>query len=169
MPDKKKDKKTYKEIHGTTRVGDFLRGIKDVAPDILDIAGDVTGIDGLNRLGEKIKGADSISEADKAIALKELELDMMEAELEMVREQETTKRWQADMHSDSKLSKNIRPITLAVLIVSVITLSIVDAANPNFDMPDSWVSLLGNLAWSALGGYFVLRQVGKYTDKKYKK
>lgn len=31
----KKPKKRYRDIHGTTRVGDFLRSVKGVADDIL--------------------------------------------------------------------------------------------------------------------------------------
>ena len=71
-----KDKPSYKEENGTTRVGDFLRTIKGVAPEILNIAGAVTGIDALKVLGDKIKGSDSISEQDKIIALEMLKIDL---------------------------------------------------------------------------------------------
>ena len=49
MPDK-----SYKERNGTTRAGDFLRSIKGVAPDILNLAGSVTGFSLLNKLKPKI-------------------------------------------------------------------------------------------------------------------
>ena len=71
-----KDKPSYKEENGTTRVGDFLRTIKGVAPEILNIAGAVTGIDALKVLGDKIKGSDSISDQDKIIALEMLKIDL---------------------------------------------------------------------------------------------
>ena len=59
-----------------TNIGKFLRGLKDVAPEILNIASSVTGIEALKVLGDKIKGSDSISEQDKIIALEMLKIDM---------------------------------------------------------------------------------------------
>ena len=44
--------------------------------------------------------------------VKELEQDVIEM-------QEITKRWQSDMSSDSWLSKNIRPLSLAFLTLSM--------------------------------------------------
>lgn len=170
MSDKEKEKKkTYKEINGTTRVGDFLRGIKGVAPDILDIAGDITGIDGLKRLSDKIEGTTTISDLDKEIALKKIELDMHDAQMEIEREREITKRWEADMHADSWLSKNVRPLTLVFLLLASVSILIVDAANPNFNVEDYWVSLLSSLTITALGGYFALREIGKFVNLNQKK
>ena len=164
-----RDKKlSYKERNGTTRVGDFLRKIGKAAPELLEAAGKVTGISQLEELGRLIDKDDKLSPKDKELALKELELDMMELQLETVREQEVSKRWQADMHSDSWLSKNVRPVTLAFLLISTITILILDAALEDFKVQSYWVELLGSLTITALGGYFVLRQIGKYTDKKLK-
>ena len=59
-----------------TNIGKFLRGLKDVAPEILNIASSVTGIEALKVLGDKIKGSDSISEQDKIIALEMLKIDL---------------------------------------------------------------------------------------------
>jgi hypothetical protein len=66
----------YKDKHNVSRVGNFLRGIKGVAPDILKLAGNVTGVDALKNLGEAIKGSDSISAEDKLKALDLLQLDI---------------------------------------------------------------------------------------------
>ncbi len=52
----------YKEKNGTTRVGDFLRSIKGVAPEILSVLGTVTGSSSLKALGKQIKSSDSISD-----------------------------------------------------------------------------------------------------------
>ena len=51
----------YKDKNGTTKVGDFLRGVKNVAPDILNLAGNITGIEVLGVLGDKIKGSDTLT------------------------------------------------------------------------------------------------------------
>lgn len=68
----------YKDKNGTTKVGDFLRGVKDVAPDILNLAGNITGIEVLGVLGDKIKGSDTLTPIEKETALHLLEMDMAE-------------------------------------------------------------------------------------------
>ena len=106
---------TYKEKNGTTRVGDALRWLakqgKKVAPDLLDIAGDVTGIDALDKLSKKIKNSKELTEFDKQMLKEQIELDKQEFIA-------ISKRWDADMASDSWLSKNVRPITLVFLSLS---------------------------------------------------
>ena len=66
----------YKQKHGTTRVGDALRWLvrqgKEVAPEILTVAGNITGIDQLKNLADKIKGDKELSEIDKEMLLEEL-------------------------------------------------------------------------------------------------
>jgi hypothetical protein len=51
--------------------------------------------------------------------LAELNADNVEA-------QEISKRWQADMASDSWLSKNIRPMTLVYILTAFILMAVVD-------------------------------------------
>lgn len=43
----------FKEKHGKTRLGLFL---KDVAPDVLDIVGDLTGVGALSKVADVIEG-----------------------------------------------------------------------------------------------------------------
>ena len=59
--------------------------------------------------------------------------------------QEVTKRWESDMSSDSWLSKNIRPLSLAFLTISLFIYIILDSSLDNFKVDTEWVSLLGNL------------------------
>jgi hypothetical protein len=68
----------YKDKNGTTKVGDFLRGVKDIAPDILELAGNITGIEVLGVLGDKIKGSDTLTPIEKETALHLLKMDMAE-------------------------------------------------------------------------------------------
>lgn len=153
-----KEKPTYKEINGATRVGDALRWLgkqgKTIAPEILDIASTITGIGSLKTLGDAIKGDPELSEEDKSLLLAELELDM-------VREQEISKRWVADAQSDSWMSKNIRPLTLAFLLACMFTFIMLDSFTNNFYIKESFVGLLETLLVTAISGYFVMRQVGK--------
>lgn len=147
-------KKTYKEVNGTTRVGDFLRSIKGVAPSILNVAGSVTGLSGLKELGNLIRKTDTLTPEDKEMALKELEYDMIEA-------QEVTKRWDSDMASDSWLSKNVRPIIVIFLTIMMSVYIIIDSSVNGFDVKEDWISLLSSLLLLVYGAYFGGRSLEK--------
>lgn len=66
----------YKDKNGTTRVGDFLRNIKGLAPDVLELAGNITGVEALEKLGDKIRGDKTLTEEQKATALDLLKHDL---------------------------------------------------------------------------------------------
>ena len=94
-----------------TRIGKFL---KNVAPKILSIIGDVIPSAGiLSKAKDLIQKDSNISKEDKDIALKLLEIDVIEM-------QEVSKRWSSDMASDSWLSKNVRPLTLVFFSLSYV-------------------------------------------------
>lgn len=155
----------YKKKNGTTRVGDALRWLvkqgKEVAPDILSIAGGITGIEQLKELAGKIEGNKQLSEADKELLLEELRYDMIEM-------QESTKRWEADMNSDSWLSKNIRPLSLAFLTLTLFIYIILDSSLEGFKIAPNWIDLLSSLLLLVYGGYFGARSAEKIT-KNWKK
>lgn len=157
MDDKKK---SYKEKNGTTRVGDALRWLakqgKTIAPEILDIAGNITGIDSLNKLSDVISKDKELTEVDKQLLLAELQQDVIEM-------QETTKRWQSDMSSDSWWSKNIRPLSLAFLTISLFLYIILDSALEGFKIDKAWIDLLSSLLLLVYGGYYGMRSVEKVT------
>ena len=155
----------YKEKNGTTRVGDALRWLvkqgKEVAPEILTVAGSITGIEQLKQLADKIKNDEALSETDKEILLEELRHDMIEM-------QETSKRWVADMNSDSWLSKNIRPLSLAFLTITLFIYIILDSSLQGFKIDSSWIDLLSSLLLLVYGVYFGMRSAEKIT-KHWKK
>jgi len=132
-------KPSYKEKNGTTRVGDSLRWLVDkgsiVAPELLDIAANITGVNALSALGDKISGSNQLSETDKKMLLAQIEMDKIEM-------QEITKRWQADMESDSWASKNIRPYATAGTLIFTFIVMILDSAIKSFVVKDHWVNLL---------------------------
>jgi hypothetical protein len=157
------DKKTYKEKNGTTRVGDALRWLvkqgKTVAPEILDLAGNVTGIDGLNKLSDAISKDKELTEVDKQLLLAELQQDVIEM-------QEITKRWQYDMSSDSWLSKNIRPLSLAFLTATLFIYIILDSSINGFSINESWIDLLSSLLLLVYGSYFGFRSLEKIQNNR---
>ena len=145
-----------------TAIGNALRWLakqgKAIAPEILNAAGSITGIESLSNLGDLISGDKTLSETDKQLLLAELELDK-------VREQEISKRWEADLHSDSWMSKNIRPITLAFLLFSMFLFIILDSSIEGFKIDPAWITLLQSLLITAVGGYFVIRGGEKMMNK----
>ena len=155
----------YRDKNGTTRVGDALRWLvkqgKEVAPEILKIAGNVTGIEALEQLADKILTNKTLSETDKQMLLEELRFDMIEM-------QEVTKRWQYDMQSDSWLSKNIRPLSLAFLTASLFVYIILDSSLEGFKIAKEWINLLSSLLLLVYGGYFGARSMEKIS-KHWKK
>ena len=153
-----KDKKTYKERNGTTRVGDFLRSIN--FSKAAEVVMDIVGGDFKGAL-ETIKGSDELTPAQIEFALKELEFDKQEM-------QEVTKRWESDMLSDSWLSKNIRPLTLAFLTATLFIYIILDSALDGFKIDNAWIDLLSSLLLLVYGGYFGARTVEKVVKSRKK-
>ena len=92
--------------------------------------------------------------------LAELQADNIEA-------QELTKRLEADMKSDSWLSKNIRPMTL----VFILTVYTVFAAMSAWDIEvnNNYVELLGQWGMLIMSFYFGGRTLEKIIDMKGKK
>jgi hypothetical protein len=142
----------FKDEHGKTRVGKFLAGISNVAPGILELAGDLTGINALEKLGKAISKTSSISEEQKVSALELLKMDLSD-------EQEKTKRWESDNQSQSWLPRNIRPLVVANFTLLIDAVIISSMAGKN--LPDQYLPILMTMGITAIGGYFTLREFGK--------
>jgi len=120
----------------------------------------VAAIDG----GNPIDVIKAISK-DKDIPSKDKEMMMADLEQDVIEMQEVTKRWQSDMSSNSWLSKNIRPLSLAFLTFSLFIYIILDSSLEGFKIDSEWVSLLGNLLMLVYGGYFGARTLEKIRHK----
>ena len=77
-----------------------------------------------------------------------------------------TDRWQADMSSDSWLSKNIRPMSLIAIFLGYFLFAMMSAFNYNAN--ESYVTLLGNWGVLVFGAYFGSRTVEKITEIRSK-
>ena len=146
-------KKKFKD----TKVGGFLT---KVAPGILGIAGDIlpdAGIFGIVK--NLITKDDTLPPEDKEKALMLLEQDMVEME-------EVSKRWAADMKSDSWLSKNTRPMSLIFLTLSMVLLILLDSFEWDFHVSEGWVSLLQTLLVTVYVAYFGSRGAEKFQSIK---
>lgn len=141
--------KKYRDIHGTTRVGDFLRTLKrsDLVGKAIDLVGDVSSggiLKGLEGLLGKDEG---LTPEQRAHALELVKLDIKDME-------GVSSRWASDMNSDSWLSKNIRPVTLAFLTAVLTLLIIGDSLQWSFRVRDNWIDLLQTLLVSVYVAYF---------------
>jgi hypothetical protein len=149
-------KKKFKD----TRVGKFL--VK-AAPSILGVAGDLLPDAGVLGMVKQLISNDSeLPPKDKEEALKLIELDIIEA-------QEVSKRWTADMSSDSYLSKNTRPMTLIFLTVAMVFLIVLDSLNIDFGVNVEWIELLKSLLITVYVSYFGSRGIEKFKYISQKK
>ena len=77
-------------------------------------------------------------------------------------QENVTERWKADMGSDVKLAKLIRPLTLIALMVMFMLTMTADSIDAwPFNVKDSYVSLLEILMLTAFGAYFAGRTIEK--------
>jgi hypothetical protein len=109
---------------------------------------------------------------DKAKAQLELlkmqqEGDFKKMEADIVEAQELTKRQEADMMSDSWLSKNIRPMTLIAILTGYFMFALMSAFGMNAHQ--AYVELLGQWGMLIMSFYFGGRTLEKIMDMKSRK
>ena len=83
------------------------------------------------------------------------------ANYEVQMEKEISSRWNADMKSDSWLSKNVRPLVLVFLVVSTVLMIFIDAGTIKFVVEDKWTDLLQLVLITVIGAYFGGRSLEK--------
>tara|TARA_Y100000592_G_scaffold74543_1_gene116272 strand:- start:3353 stop:3787 length:435 start_codon:yes stop_codon:yes gene_type:complete len=133
-----------------TKLGSWL---KDKAPNVLSVVGDLLpdsgGLGVVKNLIEKdpeVDTAAGIAAVDAEIAF----------------QNNVTERWKADMGSDVKLAKLIRPVTLIALMSMFMVTMVVDSMdNVAFNVKDAYVDLLQILMLTAFGAYFAGRTIEK--------
>jgi len=142
-----------------TAVGNFLRSINfskvsEVVTSVLK--GDISSAIDI------ISNSKELSAEQVKMALKELEHDVIEM-------QEITKRWESDNLADSWWSKNVRPLSLMFLTVTLFIYVILDSSLEGFNVCSEWIDLLSSLLLLVYGGYFGARALEKITHLKNKK
>ena len=110
-------------------------------------------------------------QAKQEAQLKLLEMqkngELAQLQADMNEQQELTKRLQADMMSDSWLSKNIRPMTLIFILVTYTVFGLMSAWD--IEVNNNYVELLGNWGIVIMSFYFSGRTLEKVIDMKGKK
>ena len=92
--------------------------------------------------------------------------ELAQINADIAEQQELTKRQQADMMSDSWLSKNIRPMTLIFILVFYVVFAMMSAGG--VDTNQKYVELLGQWGMLIMSFYFGGRTLEKIMDMKSK-
>lgn len=129
------------------------------------------GLDTIITVGMKLIDKLIPDPAAKAQAQLELaklaqEGKLAEIQADTAEQQELTKRAQADMASDSWLSKNIRPLTLIAIFSAYFLFAMMSAFGNNAN--EKYVELLGQWGMLVMSFYFGGRTLEKIMDMKAK-
>ena len=139
-----------------TNVGNALRWLvkqgKNVSPELLSLAGNITGIKQLSTLGDAIRGDKNLLESDKTILLQEMENDMVE----MV---EVTKRLQID--SEHSITRMIRPVSYAAMFILFMSVVLLDGNIGAFTIDKAYVPVIQSLFGTMTIFYFGSRGIEK--------
>lgn len=129
------------------------------------------GIDDIIGVGMKLVDKlipDPAAKAQAQLDLAKLAQDgkLADIQADINEAQELTKRQQADMASDSWLSKNIRPMTLIAILAGYFVFAMMSAFN--MDTNTKYVELLGQWGMLIMSFYFGGRTLEKIIDMKSK-
>jgi len=127
--------------------------LKSKAPNVLSVVGDLLPDQGGLGIVKNLIEKDPDVKTEEGVAAVDAEFQY---------DNEATERWKADMGSDVKLAKLIRPVTLiALMSMFMVTMFIDSMDNVPFNVKDSYVDLLQILMLTAFGAYFAGRTIEK--------
>jgi hypothetical protein len=92
--------------------------------------------------------------------------EFKQIEADIAEQQELTKRWQADMSSDSGLANNIRPMTLIFLLLAYFFFAFMSMFD--YETKSAYVELLGQWGMLVMTAYFGGRSLEKIMGMKDK-
>ena len=79
-------------------------------------------------------------------------------------EEQITRRWEADAKA-GWLPANIRPLTLAFLVISTIILIFIEGGMIDFEVSENWIDLLTVVMVTVIGAYFGGRSFENFKKK----
>lgn len=140
-----------------TKVGSWL---KEKAPSVLDVVGDVLPDRGVLGVVKNLVDKDPTldSESFKAVV-----------DAEMQAQEQVTRRWEADGQTDVKLAKVIRPSVLIAMLAFYMILTVWDGVDPQFMPPENYINLLEILMLTVFGAYFAGRTIEKVRPNSWRR
>ena len=147
-------------------MNELLGMLKGIAPTLATAVAGPLGGAAVSAIANKLGVGDSVEAVAKALTtdpaaaqkLQELELEFYKTE-----QANLTSRHEADMKSDSWLSKNIRPMVLIFLLVAYSGFAI--ASIFGCESRGAYVELLGQWGMLVMSFYFGGRTMEKIADK----
>jgi hypothetical protein len=157
-------------------MNDLLNLLKGVAPTLATaVAGPLGGM-AITALASKFGVSDSVDAVAKAISgdpqaaqkIAEMELEFAKLAADAMKNEDNnvSTRWNADMSSDSWLSKNIRPMSLVAIFIGYFLFAMMSAFGLNAN--EAYVTLLGQWGMLIMGAYFGGRTVEKLAEMRKK-
>ena len=157
-------------------MNDLLNLLKGIAPTLATAVAGPLGGAAVSAIASRLGVGDSVEAVAKAIAgdpaaaqkIAELELEMTKVAADAMKNEDNnvSTRWNADMTSDSWLSKNIRPMSLVAIFVGYFLFAMMSAFGLNAN--EAYVTLLGQWGMLIMGAYFGGRTVEKLAEMKKK-
>jgi uncharacterized membrane protein (DUF106 family) len=121
---------------------------------------------GMKVLDKFIPDPEAKAKAQQELLKMQQEGRLAELNADNIEAQELTKRQEADMNSDSWLSKNIRPMTLIFILFAYFLFAMMSAFGNNAN--EKYVELLGQWGMLIMSFYFGGRTLEKIMDMKAK-
>jgi uncharacterized membrane protein (DUF106 family) len=121
---------------------------------------------GMKLIDKLIPDPEAKAQAQLELAKLAQEGKLAEIQADTAEQQELTKRAEADMNSDSWLSKNIRPMTLIFILFAYFLFAMMSAFGNNAN--EKYVELLGQWGMLIMSFYFGGRTLEKIMDMKAK-
>jgi uncharacterized membrane protein (DUF106 family) len=121
---------------------------------------------GMKILDKFIPDPEAKAKAQQELLKMQQEGRLAELQADTAEQQELTKRAEADMTSDSWLSKNIRPMTLIFILGGYFVFAMMSAFGQ--DANEKYVELLGQWGMLVMSFYFGGRTLEKIMDMKAK-
>jgi len=121
---------------------------------------------GMKVLDKFVPDPEAKAKAQAELVKMQQEGRLAELNADNIENQELTKRHEADMSSDSWLSKNIRPGTLIFILIVYTVFAMMSAYGYNAN--ESYVTLLGQWGMLIMSFYFGGRTLEKIMDMKVK-
>ena len=157
-------------------MNDLLNLLKGVAPTLATaVAGPLGGM-AITALASKFGVSNSVDAVAKAISgdpqaaqkIAEMELEFAKLAADAMKNEDNnvSTRWNADMSSDSWLSKNIRPMSLVAIFIGYFLFAMMSAFGLNAN--EAYVTLLGQWGMLIMGAYFGGRTVEKLAEMRKK-
>jgi hypothetical protein len=150
-------------------MNDLFNLLKGIAPTLATAVAGPLGGAAVSAIANRLGVSDSVEAVAKAIAgdpQAAQKLAEMELEYYKIEQNNLTQRLQADMGSDSWLSKNIRPATLIFLLLAYSGFAV--ASIFGHETRGAYVELLGTWGMVVMSFYFGGRTVEKVTEKMKK-